>query len=188
MNSLDVFLKTPWFSSPCEWFRFACQRNLKSFRMTSWPRLPLKVHLRRKVKYWKCHFLSALHFPEIEGSRFETCRLCRFFSNPWVPIKKKKQWKSTDNNQKSIKAYESMKIKGNRGNSWSPNSLSATSYKQQATSYRLQTSVLKACFTNMICWISVATPNDIDQRCYLCCGRADGNGRDSPSQYIFQLR
>ena len=88
MKSLDVLLKTPWFSSPCEWFRFAFQRNLKSFKMTPWPRLPPKVHLRRKVKYWKCHFLSALHFPEIESSRFETCRLCRFFSNPWVPIKK----------------------------------------------------------------------------------------------------
>ena len=85
-KSLEVLLKTPWFSSPCEWFAF--QRNLKSFKMTPWPRLPPKVHLRRKVKYWKCHFLSALHFPEIEGSRFETCRLCRFFSNLWVPIKK----------------------------------------------------------------------------------------------------
>ena len=30
------------------------------------------LHLRRKVKYWKCHFLNALHFPEIKGSRFET--------------------------------------------------------------------------------------------------------------------
>ena len=89
MNSLDVFLKIPWFSSPCESFRFACQRSLKSFKMTSWPRLPPKVHLRRKVTYWTCHFLSALHFPEIEGSRFETCRLCRFFSNPLVPIQKR---------------------------------------------------------------------------------------------------
>ena len=88
MRSLDVLLKTPWFSSPCEWFRFACQRNLKSFKMTSWPRLPSKVHLRRKVKYWTCHFLSVLHFPEIEGSGFDTCRLCEFCSNPWVPIKK----------------------------------------------------------------------------------------------------
>ena len=26
------------------------------------------------------------------------------------------------------------------------------------------------------------------QRCYLCCGMAGGNGRDSPSQYTFQLR
>ena len=98
MTSLDVLLKTPWFSSPCEWFRFAFQTNLKSFKMTPWPRLPPKVHLRRRVKYWKCHFLSALHFPEIEGSRFETCRVCRFFSSPWVPIKKSvkingHQWK-----------------------------------------------------------------------------------------------
>ena len=87
-NNERPVLKTPWFSSPCEWFRFACQRSLKSFKMISWSRLPPKVHLRRKVKYWTCDFLSALHFPEIEGSRFETCRLCRFFSNPWVPIKK----------------------------------------------------------------------------------------------------
>ena len=78
MKSLDVLLKTPWFSSPCEWFRFAFQRNLKSFKMNPWSRLPPKVHLRRKVKYWKCHFLSALHFPEIVGSRFEICRPCRF--------------------------------------------------------------------------------------------------------------
>ena len=34
VKSLDVLLKTPWFSSPCEWFRFAFQRNLKSFKMT----------------------------------------------------------------------------------------------------------------------------------------------------------
>ena len=37
-----------------------------------------KVHLRRKVKYWKCHFLSAVHFPEIQGSRSETFRFHRF--------------------------------------------------------------------------------------------------------------
>ena len=77
MKSFDVLLKTPWFSSPCEWFRFAFQRSLKSFKMTPWSQLAPKVHLRRKVKYWKCHFLSALHFPEIEGSRFRTSRLQR---------------------------------------------------------------------------------------------------------------
>ena len=111
MKSLDVLLKSPWFSSPCEWFRFAFQRSLKSFKMTPWSRLPPKVHLRRKVKYWKCHFLSALHFPEIEGSRFETCRLCRFsfksvgshekinenrrtsIKNRWKPMN---QWKSME--------------------------------------------------------------------------------------------
>ena len=70
MKSLDVLLKTPWFSGPCGWFRFAIQRSLKSFQTIPWSRLPPKVHLRRKVKYWKCHGLSALHFPEIEGSRF----------------------------------------------------------------------------------------------------------------------
>ena len=112
MNSLDVFLKTPWFSSPCEWFRFACQRSLKSFKMTPWPRLPPKVHLQRKVKYWKCHFLNALHFPEIEGSRFETCRVCRFFSNPWVPIKKinENQRTSMKNRSKPMNQWKSMDI------------------------------------------------------------------------------
>ena len=155
--------------------------------MTPWTHVAPKMHLRLKVLYWKCHFLSALRFPEIEGSRFETCRLCRFLFKS-VGSRGKNQWKSMDINQKSMKAYESMKINGNRRNSWSPNSLSATGYKQQATSYRLQTSVLKTCFTNMICWISVATPNDTDQRCYLCCGRAGGNGRDSTSQNTFQLR
>ena len=118
MNSLDVFLKTPWFSSPCEWFRFACQRNLKSFKMTSWPRLPPKVHLRRKVKYWTCHFLSALHFPEIEGSRFETCRLCKFVSNPWVPIEKNNENQGTLIKNRWKPAYESMKIKGNHWFPW----------------------------------------------------------------------
>ena len=77
MKNFDGPLKTPWFSSPCEWFRFAFQRGFKSFKMTPWSQLPPKVHLRRKVKYWKCHFLSALHFPEIDGSRCETFRLCR---------------------------------------------------------------------------------------------------------------
>ena len=89
MNSLDVFLKTPWFSSPCEWLRFACQRRLKSFIMTSWPRLPPKVHLRSKVKRqdlghcWCCCGLSlsirqismafdtvALHFSRRSSRRF----------------------------------------------------------------------------------------------------------------------
>ena len=131
MKSLDVLWKTRWFSSPCEWFRFAFQRSLKSFKMTPWPRLPPKVHLRRKVKYWKCHFLSALHFPEIEGSRFETCRLCRFFSSPWVPIKK--QWKSMDNNKNRSKPM----------NQWKSKEIETildpqTVYQPQAISSRLQ--------------------------------------------------
>ena len=49
----------------------------KSLQMTSWAHLAPKVHLQVKVKYWKCHFLSALHFPEIEGSRCRTSRLQR---------------------------------------------------------------------------------------------------------------
>ena len=43
-----------------------------------WSQLAPKVHLRRKVKYWKCHFLSALHFPKNPGSRSDTFRLHRF--------------------------------------------------------------------------------------------------------------
>ena len=58
------------------WFTF--QRCLESLKKTFWSQLAPKVHLRRKVKYWKCRFLSALHFPEIKGSRFETSRLLRF--------------------------------------------------------------------------------------------------------------
>ena len=49
-----------------------------SIQMTLWSQLALTVHLQRKVKYWKCHFLNALHFPEIQGSRFETFRFHRF--------------------------------------------------------------------------------------------------------------
>ena len=66
------------FQFPCEWFRFAFQRRWTSINMTPWSQLAPKVHLRRKVKYSKCHFLSALHFPEIQGSRSETFRLHRF--------------------------------------------------------------------------------------------------------------
>ena len=50
----------------------------KIFQMTPWAHVAPKVHSQVKVMYWKCHFLSALHFPEIEGSRFETARLQRF--------------------------------------------------------------------------------------------------------------
>ena len=49
--------------------------------MTPWSQLAPKVHLRREVKYWKlfkCHSPSALHFPEMQGSRSETFRLHRF--------------------------------------------------------------------------------------------------------------
>ena len=50
--------------------------GFKSLQMTTWTQLAPKMHLRVKVMYWKCHFLSALHFPEIRGSRFETS--CEF--------------------------------------------------------------------------------------------------------------
>ena len=43
-------------------------------------------------------------------------------SNQRVSIKNR--WTSTEMNQKSMKTNESMKINGNGGNSWSPNSLS----------------------------------------------------------------
>ena len=100
-----VFLKTPWFSSPCEWFRFACRRTLKSFTMTSWPRLPPKVHLRRKVKYWTCRFLSALHFPEIEG--------CRLRLADSVDYRSKKSMK-INGHQWTIDQRASMKINENQ--------------------------------------------------------------------------
>ena len=132
MNGLDVFLKTPWFSSPCEWFRFAFQRSLKSFKMTSWSRLPPKVHLRRKVKYLKYHFLSALHFPEIEGSRFETRRLCRFsFTSVGSHYKiNENQQTSIKNRSKPMHQWKSMEIEE------IPDP--QTVYQPQAISSRLQ--------------------------------------------------
>ena len=52
--------------------------TLNIHEITPWSQLAPKVHLRRKVKYWKCHFPSALHFPEVQGSRSETFRLHKF--------------------------------------------------------------------------------------------------------------
>ena len=166
MKSLDVLLKASWFSSPCEWFRFAFQRSLKSFRMTpghgclrKWiceERLSIE-----NVTFWAPSIFQKLRVPDLWLA--ESVDSFQVFGFPL-----KNQWKSTNINEKSIEAYESMKIKGNRRNSWSPNGLLATGYKRQATSCRLQTSALKTWFTNMI-W-------------------AGGNGRDSQSQYTFQLR
>ena len=85
----DFPLRNVSFCKDCRanlWFSFEKQINfspgcvlqicvsdkLKSLQMTPWTHLAPKVHLRVKVLYWKCHFLSALHFPEIRGSRFET--------------------------------------------------------------------------------------------------------------------
>ena len=72
------FKKNKWISMKImqTWFTF--QRSLESLIKTPWSQLAPKVHLRRKVKYWKYRFLSALHFPEIEGSRFKSFRLYRF--------------------------------------------------------------------------------------------------------------
>ena len=132
MRNLDVLSKTQWFSSPCEWFRFAFQRNLKSFKMTPWPRLPPKVHLQWKVKYWKCPFLSALHFPEIEGSRFEICRLCRFSFKSLGPHSKsnENQRTSIKNRSKLMNQWKSMEIQE------IPDP--QTVYQPQAISSRLQ--------------------------------------------------
>ena len=118
MKSFDVLLKTPWFSSPCEWFRFAFQRGLKSFKMTPWSQLPPKVHLRTKVKYWKpLSIFQKLRVTDLRLSDSVDSR-----SDRWVTIND--QCKSTDIDQKFMKTYESMNIKENRRNSWPPNSLS----------------------------------------------------------------
>ena len=71
-TKINKIKETKWISIKImqTWFTF--QRCLESLRKTPWSQLAPKVHLRRKVKYWKCRFLSALHFPEIEGSRFRT--------------------------------------------------------------------------------------------------------------------
>ena len=77
-TKMNKIKETKWISIKImqTWFTF--QRCLESLKKTPWSQLPPKVHLRRKVKYWKCRFLSALHFPEIEGCRLESFRLCRF--------------------------------------------------------------------------------------------------------------
>ena len=77
-TKMNTIKKTKWISITImqTWFTF--QRCLESLKKTPWSQLPPKVHLRRKVKYWKCRFLSALHFPEIEGCRLESFRLYRF--------------------------------------------------------------------------------------------------------------
>ena len=122
MKDFYVLLKTTWFSSPCEWFRFAFQRRWTSIKMTPWSQLAPKVHLRRKVKYWKCHFLSALHFPEIQGSRSETFRLHRFsFTSDCLSL----------NSLQEVAMLRSIYRKGFHG-------LQATSCRLQARGGRLQ--------------------------------------------------
>ena len=85
----DLPLKNHSFCKDCRanlWFSFekhidfspgcviqtCISDKLQSLPNDPWTHLAPKVHLRVKVLYWKCHFLSALHFPEIRGSRFET--------------------------------------------------------------------------------------------------------------------
>ena len=87
-----------------------------------WSQLALKVHLRRKVKYWKCHFLNALHFPEIQGSRSETFRLHRFsFTSDFL----------SPNSLQGVAMLTSIYTKGFHG-------LQATSCRLQARGGRLQ--------------------------------------------------
>ena len=94
--------------------------------MTPWSQLALKVHLRRKVKYWKCHFLNALHFPEIEGSRFETFRLHRFsFTSDSL----------SPNSLQGVAMLTSIYTKGFHGLHYK---LQATGQRRQAASYRQQ--------------------------------------------------
>ena len=90
--------------------------------MTPWSQLAPKVHLRRKVKYQKCHFLSALHFPEIQGSRFEIFRLHRFsFTSDSL----------SPNSLQGVAMLTSIYTKGFHG-------LQATSCRLQARGGRLQ--------------------------------------------------
>ena len=63
--------------SPMWTIQICVSDKLKIPPKDPWAHLAPKVHLQVKVKYWKCNFLSALHFPEIEGSRFGTSRLQR---------------------------------------------------------------------------------------------------------------
>ena len=90
--------------------------------MTPWSQLAPKVHLRRKVNYWKCHFLSALHFPEIQGSRSEIFRLHRF-SFTWDSL--------SPNTLPGVAVLTSICTKGFHG-------LQATSCRLQARGGRLQ--------------------------------------------------
>ena len=104
--------------------------------MTPWSQLAPKVHLRRKVKYWKCHFLSALHFPEIQGSRSETFRLHRFsFTSDSL----------SPNSLPGVAVLTSMYTKGFHG-------LQVTSCRLQARGGRLQ-------FFICICCLGVARWN-----------------------------
>ena len=96
--------------------------RLNTHQNDPWSQLALTVHLRRKVKYWKCHFLSALHFPEIQGSRSETFRLHRFsFTSDCL----------SPNSLQGVAMLTSIYTKGFHG-------LQATSCRLQARGGRLQ--------------------------------------------------
>ena len=131
--------------------------------MTPWSQLAPKVHLRRKVKYWKCHFLSALHFPEIQGSRSETFRLHRFsFTSDSL----------SPNSLPGVAMLTSIYTKGFHGLQATGQRRQAASYrqqaageeqqqargyKQQATSYRLSYRLQASCFgvdpkIISVCW------------------------------------
>ena len=93
-----------------------------SIKMTPWSQFVLTVHLRRKVKYWKCHSPSALHVPEIQGSRSETFRLHRFsFTSDSL----------SPNSLQGVAMLTSIYTKGFHG-------LQATSCRLQARGGRLQ--------------------------------------------------
>ena len=136
--------------------------------MTPWSQLAPKVHLRRKVKYWKCHFLSALHFPEIQGSRSETFRLHRFsFTSDSLSPNSFARGCNVDINihQRFPRAagYK-LQATGQRRQAASyrqqaagEEQQQARGYKQQATSYRLSYRLQASCFgvdpkIISVCW------------------------------------
>ena len=115
LKSFDVLLKTPWFSSPCEWFRFAFQRGLKSFKMT-----PFLGHscLRKciceerlsteNVAFWAPSIFQKLKVPDWRVSDSIDSR-----SNLWFSINKsmKNRRKSINDGWKPMNRWKSMKIK-----------------------------------------------------------------------------
>ena len=190
--------------------------------MTPWSQLAPKVHLRRKVKYWKCYFLSALYFSEIQGSRSETFRLHRFSftsdslspnSLPGVAMLTSIYTKGFHGLQATSCRLQArggrLQATGNRLQARSNSKPGATSSRQQATgwatgykhhvlgwtprSFRYvgglsESSDFHLYLLARCCALKLFFKHVGYQRCYLCCGRSGGNGRDSPSQYTFQLR
>ena len=135
--------------------------------MTPWSQLALKVHLRRKVKYWKCHFLSALHFPEIQGSRSETFRLHRFsftsdclspHSLQGVAMLTSIYTKGFHGLQAtSCRLHQRRQAASYRQQAAGEEQQQARGYKQQATSYRLSYRLQASCFgvdpkIISVCW------------------------------------